>query len=301
LGDYYKFEPDNQKWEKITNPKKLIEILINGRKGVFEYTLLHYAAEYGRKEVAKALLEAGANIDSNDGIIGPPIFLAAKNDYSSFVDFLLTEGADVSIKNTFTGFTLLHIVGFMGHEDVVKVVLDHAKTKKGSPLQFFDFLNDRDKANDTALLLASYYGNEEVVKSLIQYSEDKLADSGDFFEEFLNAEGERKLTSLHLASANGYKTIVDVLLETKRIKLNVAQTNNMTPLHAASDNGHLCVVKALLKYAEDNLPNGEYRKFINAQGEKNKTALNFAAVNGHNEIALALVTAGADYTLFFFI
>jgi ankyrin repeat protein len=61
------------------------------------------------------------------------------------------------------------------------------------------------------------------------------------------------------------------------------------PFHEAAKNGNIDQVKALIK---------EGKVVIDARGENNNTALQYAAEYGHAEIVIALIDAGANIKLF---
>ena len=59
------------------------------------YTLLHVAAEQGNTRPCKALIDEGANIDSEDFLGKTPLAVAAKKGRKDVVNFLLQNGAEV--------------------------------------------------------------------------------------------------------------------------------------------------------------------------------------------------------------
>jgi cytohesin len=87
------------------------------------FTPLHYAAMYGRHEIAELLLERGAdpNIQDNDG--DTPLHLAAANGYSEIVKLLLEHGADPNVQD-YGGMTPLHYAA-TGYLEVVELLLEH--------------------------------------------------------------------------------------------------------------------------------------------------------------------------------
>ena len=107
-------------------------------------TLLHVAAEFGQVEIAKQLLEAGANIDAcaaidPDGIGGQtPLFHAAAQGYDfglNVVRLLLARGADLTVR--------CQIPGHYEHPEEVfdGTVLDYARKFPGSANQTVDLLS----------------------------------------------------------------------------------------------------------------------------------------------------------------
>jgi len=107
-------------------------------------TLLHLAAEFGQVEIAKQLLEAGANIDAcaaidPHGIGGQtPLFHAAAQGYDFGMDvvrLLLARGADLTVR--------CQIPGHYEHPEEVfdGTVLDYARKFPGSANQTVNLLS----------------------------------------------------------------------------------------------------------------------------------------------------------------
>ncbi|RNA20216.1 myotrophin [Brachionus plicatilis] len=74
-----------------SNPK-VINILIKGR------TFLHYACDYGQKEIIEYLLNRGANINVQDKYNISPLLAAIWENHVSCVKLLLNKGANRSVK-----------------------------------------------------------------------------------------------------------------------------------------------------------------------------------------------------------
>jgi cytohesin len=89
----------------------------------FGFTLLHYAAMDGRHEIAKLLLEHGAdpNIQDNNG--RTPLHWAAWKGHLEVVELLLEHGADPNVQD-YGGMTPLHYAA-TGHLEVVELLLEH--------------------------------------------------------------------------------------------------------------------------------------------------------------------------------
>lgn len=91
------------------NPKGAITLIekipANTRGSVFDVTdywgrtALHYAAEHGYEDLAKLLIEKGANVNAVDAKGDTPLHLAALRGKSDVAKLLLDHGADVTIKS----------------------------------------------------------------------------------------------------------------------------------------------------------------------------------------------------------
>ena len=105
-------ESDNPTCYKLQ--KKLVEAVIANNTSMVEKTLsdganplatfddnysaLHTAAVYGNAELARLLLDNGANVNDGDFISGTPLIAAVNNDHPDVVRLLLARGADVCIQ-----------------------------------------------------------------------------------------------------------------------------------------------------------------------------------------------------------
>jgi ankyrin repeat protein len=130
------------------------------------------------------------------------------------------------------------------------------------------------KANNdvTALMVASQFGNGEVVKAL-------LAGGADVNAKEDNEGG----TALMLASAKGHGKIVKTLLD-NGADVNAKDNNGRTALMKASQNGQGEIVKVMLARGVD----------VNAKANNGGTALMWASWNGRGNIVMALLAGGAD-------
>lgn len=57
-------------------------------------TPLHFATQFRCLEATKILIEAGANIDAQDGISKPSLHFATKNNHTDVAEYLREHGAD---------------------------------------------------------------------------------------------------------------------------------------------------------------------------------------------------------------
>ena len=85
--------------------------------------------------------------------------------------------------------------------------------------------------------------------------------------------------SLHTASREGKKEVVDALLGDQRIDPNIATYDGWTALHLASERGHAEIVQALLACEEID---------PNRANQFGDTPLQLASEEGHAEIIQAL-------------
>nr|XP_032813791.1 ankyrin-2-like [Petromyzon marinus] len=256
------------------------------------FTPLHIAAHYGNVNVARLLLECGAdpNYMANNGI--SPLHVAAKRGHSELVTLLLSLGGNIDAR-TRDGLTPLHCAARSGHDGTLEILLEQgapilAKTKNGlSPLHMaaqgdhvgcVRGLGARDAPVDdatldslTALHVAAHCGHYRSAKLLLELGAEPDARALNGF------------TPLHIASKKNRARVVELLLR-HRATIGAVTESGLTPLHVAAFMGNLEVVSLLLQY-------GATLDTPNVRGE---TPLHMAARAGQLPAVKSLLKAGAD-------
>ncbi|CAE7395722.1 unnamed protein product [Symbiodinium natans] len=132
--------------------------------------LLEYAATQGHLQVARFLLEAGADKDVrdvrdvHDGHYGDtPLISASVNGHAEVVGFLLEAGAAKNVQG-FGGATALSAASRKGHVRVAGLLLESGADP-----------NIQDQVGSTALHHASDAGHAEIVRLLVDADADKDA------------------------------------------------------------------------------------------------------------------------------
>ena len=95
---------------------------VNGRVH-FNYTPLEAASRGGHVDVARLLLDNGADVNACD-IYQTPLFRASSRGHLKFVQLLLEHGADLNIR-PFSYLTPLHAALNAGSLEIVRLLLDH--------------------------------------------------------------------------------------------------------------------------------------------------------------------------------
>lgn len=232
------------------------------------YTPLIYAILSGNKDVVKYLVEtakADVNALSKENL--SPITYAARSDKfndadcKEVIESLVVNGADVNIKDGVSFYTPLIYAAERGNMEVVKYLVENGAIVKQSDL-----------IDLTALMVASQNGHLNVVRYLLDHNAD------------VNEQNKNHETPIIFAAKNGHLEVVKLLIQ--KGASDTINNNKETPVILASKNGHLEVVK----YLVDN------QFMFDEQDQNGFTALMYAAQGGYRDIVQYLVTK-ANVTL----
>ena len=252
----------------MSNNVEIVETLLNVEPKLLEltdgrsWTALHYSCQYGKCEVAKVLVDKGANIDAQIDIRRTPLHLAGFEGYDVCVEYLLKNQADPNVQSE-GNWTPLILAAQEGKTKCVELLLADNRT---------DF-NLRASNGRNALHSASFYGRTEIAKMLV----DKGIEC--------HVPDKDQWTQLHLCAQEKHPEIVRYILEHGRgIQINAKSHNGRTPLHSASLKGCLEAARILLEFgaALDEVDNKEW------------TALHVACQHGHTGVAEFLLKQNAD-------
>ena len=86
------------------------------------------AAEYGRLEGIRSLLDRGANINAVGSHNWTPLHNASSNGHHQCVELLLDRGANINAVDTFN-YTPLHWASINGHKQCVELLIDRGADK----------------------------------------------------------------------------------------------------------------------------------------------------------------------------
>jgi uncharacterized protein len=202
-------------------------------------TGLHWAAETDQAEVARLLLDAGADLEARTSWGASPFDWAATMGSGRVADLLLSRGA--------SGFTLIVAAALGKLEEVQALVAAgvelSAHRRRGAP----EAPNDHWPADSAhvrgdvlsdAMYGAARNGHTQVVRYLL----DRGAE--------IDAKGVFGGTGLHWAALNGHRSTVDLLLA-RGASLTIRDARfNATPEGWAKEGGHLEIAAALQRRGE---------------------------------------------------
>jgi ankyrin repeat protein/L-ascorbate metabolism protein UlaG (beta-lactamase superfamily) len=220
---------------------------------------LHTAAVAGRVEIARLLLDAGAEVDGFDADESTPLHVAALNRRREMVDFLIERGADVNRRDRNGAYALSFAVS--GRDSVVvRRVLEAGAD-----------LNYASAAGTRLMHLALSRGLWDLVDRLRARGED------------INAADREGQTPMHwLAYARDPQRVRRAIALGARAA--VADTSGRTPLHNAAERGNLEVARVLVE-------NGAG---VDAADRHGWSPLTAAVIGGHLDLARFLLERGAD-------
>ena len=256
---------------EIIDEKNCMDILLQEWKSLIEYkcdnemTALHQSARMGSSRRVKALLKAGALVDSIDRFGRTPLHIAAKGGYWWSIEQLLKQGADCKLQDGH-GRTPLHLSAIAGSlVSCQKLILGLSSLGSGIDS---GYINSRDNEGMTCLHHCAYKGCLETLQFLIASGADIAV---------LDTYGR---TPLHYASANSNISCVLSLVNQATNNVNARDKTGCTALHsaAAKDTDGRCVEYLLSHKANAWIPD--------IQGY---TPLHYAAANGNVTATMSLI------------
>ena len=239
---------------------------VNARGFDTKETPLLVASRNGHADVARLLLEHGADADARygDNDSNPtPLLLATENGYVEVARILLEYHADTEAR-AILGWSPLTVASLFVQVEIARALLEHGAD-----------VNSKDTSNKTPL----YYAHREVVaRLLIEYGAD------------VNAVDIDGRTPLHLASERGNPGAAWAILE-QGADPNARDASNATPLHLTSYTKYVAngeagplIVHLLIHFGSD----------IHARDDEGRTPFMRATEQGFDSLIQVLLEYGAE-------
>ncbi|KAL1689299.1 ankyrin repeat-containing domain protein [Schizophyllum commune] len=200
--------------------------------------LLDHAANHGREEIVRLLLEQGADVEECDANGCTPLHHAAGRGHPGTAALLLARGASIAApdKQQDVGahvddrdeddYTSLLWAAKKGHLSISRLLLERGAS-----------ISARTKHHATPLTVAAYSGREEIGACVGDSQEGYLG-----IARLLLRHGATPLT---IAAYNGRESIVRLLLDNDA-PVEECNESGRTSLHFAAQQGHLSIVSLLL-------------------------------------------------------
>ena len=226
--------------------------------------LICIAVREGHLEILKLLLQNGVDVNARDNEGNSALLLASGFGRDDIVEFLLDHGADIYITNC-NNATPLHIAAYYGHKKIVNYLLNYN-------------IDINHKSNQgygcTPLYHATETGDTELVDSLIKYGAK------------INIHcGIRGTTPLCRAIIIGKLAMVELLLKSGA-NTNMHNKYNLHPIEIACANGYKEIVQLLLNNGAD-ISEDIYRECIRLTKYKYHDIYDIIKTCNKNRIKLA--------------
>lgn len=145
----------------IHNVRRLLEKNVNMVRSLdyMKRSPLHRAASGGKVEIAKILLDSGANVNAKDEYHWTPLSLAAESNKPEMIKFLLAHGADISARDSDLR-TALHRAAEHNSVAAITILLETASAT---------LIPAKDDLGSTAKGIAERMGYGEVFEAIERY------------------------------------------------------------------------------------------------------------------------------------
>lgn len=166
-----------------------------------------------------------------------------------------------------SSYPWLHFIASTEEDDTLLDLKDKLKKEN---------INERDHNGNTPLMWAALFGNEKMVRILLENGAS------------LNLQNDKGETALFLSLSNQHYSITLYLMD-HGADVNIPNLEELTPLHVAVVMGNCEIVQNLIK-------RGAY---VNSKDDSGDTALHFAVREGNYSLVELLVKEyNAEMTLF---
>ncbi len=281
-------------------------------------TALHWAARNGHAEMARLLLDAGANVSAGTRIGRyTPLHVAARAGHHEVVAAVLERGADPNARATTTGASPLHLAAEAGDVESIRLLVAKGADVDGrddhwghTPLFYAVNLNRVDAISALVAAGADVGATARVINvseqaAVDELAQDRLHETLDGFRRALNVEGtwrptaEQAQAAIEIARSVQAKGVAALEASaaaeadkeegertTPEIEEHpVGAWGGLTPLIHAARSGHFEATTALLDAGAD---------IDQVSAGDGTSPLLAATINGHFDVAMTLLERGAD-------
>jgi uncharacterized protein len=217
-----------------------------------------------------AQLSAKADLNATQVDGTTALHWAAYHDKADLVTQLLGAGAKADEKNRY-GITPLLLACQNGSEEIVRALLNAGADPDANQ-----------RGGEEAIMIASRTGKPGAVKALLEHGAR------------IESHDRSGQTSLMWAAAEGHAEVIDLLIQ-KGAKVEHRLDSGFTALLFAAREGKGEAVKILLQHGADVKDAIVTKDRIGGRDAPNGTsAVLLAMENGHFELAMEIIRAGAD-------
>ena len=243
-------------------------------------------------EIAKMLINKGAEIDATDKRGFTSLHNAAYSNNIKAVQLLIENGANVNRKSRNSHYTSLHLASIKGYKKVIEILLQNGafsiiNHKTASGYTALDYAHDKGFLEISYILLdhggkSEIYANQllTAVRRNDIYKVKYLIRKGANLET--NHDVSRS-TPLIIASRHGFKDIVEILLM-HGANVHAKDSIGYSALSYAIQKNDQGIAKSLIKY----------KASVNEPKMSLLNPLLLALYHCHFDIAKLLIENGAD-------
>jgi len=188
----------------------------------------------GDMRLIQRLLELKANVDIVDRANRTPLFYAVRTRLDA-VNLLLSANADPDAPSGFNVTTPLIEAASLGKAEIVETLL-----KAGA---------DPTRVNENGINVwkaAVISGDVDTIKVVYEYLEENKNRHNASF-----ADPRNGWMALHFACSADYVDVVQYLLDTVKVDINLIDSDGRTPLWLAAECNSVDTVELLLEYKAD--------------------------------------------------
>ncbi len=255
-------------------------------------TPLHMAAGYGFLDIARCLVESGADVNARDKMGNPALHYCAYGGNRSLAELLVLSGAEVKIRNK-AGISPLRQAVAFGRGDLAEFLLEKGAEIDVGGDEGRSILRDAVENGMTKmidLLLGEgaridARGQEApgMLHGAARCGHMRLADLLLKGGTDLLAPDRKGGTLWHSAAEGEFLELMEILAR-RGLDVNGRNDFSLTPLHKAAWNGKKAAVERLLALGAD----------VQARSNDGTTALMLARAADHQDVMAVLRAAGAD-------
>lgn len=236
-------------------------------------TALHWAAFRNNLEIARILIQAGANVRAVTRVGAvTPLSLAATNGNAALIDALLDGGAAAN-EAASNGTTVLMTAAASGSIDAVRTLLDHAanvNAKEGAHGQTALMFAAGKNRGDVIRLLLARGADWRVTTNVVKLERPRVDEDGNPLSPSAGGEAAVKrpaglggfakgaaatvmggMTALLFAARDGHIEAARALVDGGAGVNQVSAGEQSSPLVIAICNGHYDLAKYLLDHGAD--------------------------------------------------
>jgi len=265
--------------------RKLLDLNANVNQKSMFGSPLAAACKAGNYELAKLLIERGADVHKTDWRKVSLLHNAAAGGDAQIIRLLVASGLEVDVRAT-NNETPLEIAAEKGQADAVRALIELKAD-----------VNAKDGDDSSPLSVAARGGSTEIIRMLLAHGASvdaktffnavdegrleaakMLAEAGADVGQIVNSK-----SPLQAASNRGDLEMAKWLIE-KGAPIDRQQGTYRSPMHEAAKEGHLNIIELLIAKGAD----------VNVKAHNGVTPLHDAAKIGSLEIMKLLLDHGAD-------